>query len=150
MNHQAPIPSLKEIIFQVFGVTLPIRGGMGDSMENAVIIERILPFTDYVSIEHEVVNFIVKGRDLHSWEMIKQQLLFENGKTYDKLEVNVVSNQEGKLVQHTENYYFDISDCFGPEKISQSEEDKKMAEMKLFLDKLNEAIDHKSNDSSHQ
>jgi hypothetical protein len=66
MNHQAPIPSLKEIIFQVFGVTLPIRGGMGDSMENAIIIERILPITDYVSIEHEVVNFIVKGRDLHS------------------------------------------------------------------------------------
>jgi hypothetical protein len=150
MNHQASIPSLKEIIFQVFGVTLPIRGGMGDSMENAVIIERILPFIDHVSIEHEVVNFIVKGRDLHSWKMIKQQLLFENGKTYDKLEVNVVSNQEGKLVQHTENYYFDISDCFGPEKKSQSEEDKKMAEMKLFLDKLNEAIDHKSNDSSHQ
>ena len=150
MNHQTPIPSLKEIIFQIFGVTLPIKGGMGDSMENAVIIERTLPFNDYVSIENEVVDFIAKGRELHSWNKIKQQLLFENGKTYDKLEVKLVMNQAGKLFQQTENYFFDISECFGPEKEIQSEEDKKLAEMKLFLDKLNEAIDDKSNDSSHQ
>ena len=150
MNHQTPIPSLKEIIFQAFGVTLPIKGGMGDSMENAVIIERTLPFNDYVSIEIEVVDFIAKGRELHSWKKIKQQLLFENGKTYDKLEVNVVMNQDGKLFQQTENYFFDISECFGPEKEIQSEEDKKLAEMKLFLDKLNEAIDDKNNAASHQ
>ena len=127
MNHQTPIPSLKEIIFQVFGVTLPIKGGMGDSMENAVIIERTLPFNDYVSIENEVVDFIAKGRELHSWNKIKQQLLFENGKTYDKLEVNVLMNQDGKLFQQTENYFFDITECFGPEKEIQSEEDKKLA-----------------------
>ena len=143
MNHQTPIPSLKEIIFQVFGVTLPIKGGMGDSMENAVIIERTLPFNDYVSIENEVVDFIAKGRELHSWNKIKQQLLFENGKTYDKLEVNVLMNQDGKLFQQTENYFFDITECFGPEKESQSDEDKKLAEMKLFLDKMSEAIEGK-------
>lgn len=97
MNNQSPMPSIKEIIFEVFGTTLPIRGGMGNSLENAVIIERSLPFNDYASIEHEVVNFIIKGRELHSWKMMKQELLFENGKTYDKLEVNVVSDQNGKL-----------------------------------------------------
>lgn len=145
MNNQQTIPSIKEIIFQVFGVTLPIRGGMGDTMESAVIIERTLPFNDYVSIEHEVVNFIVKGRELHSWKMTKQQLLFENGKTYDKLEVNVVINKNDKLFQQAESYYFDITECFGPEKESQSEEDKKLAEMKLFLDSLNEAIDKDEN-----
>jgi hypothetical protein len=143
MNNQPPMPSLKEIIFQVFGVTLPIRGGMGNSLENAVIIERSLPFNDYASFEHEVVNFIVKGRDLHSWKMMKQQLLFESGKTYDKLEVNVVVNQNGKPFQQIENYYFDITECFGPEKETQSDEDKKLAEMKLFLDKMNEAIEGK-------
>ena len=58
MNHQVPIPSIKEIIFQAFGVTLPIRGGMGNSMENAVIIERSLSINDYVSTKHEVLNFI--------------------------------------------------------------------------------------------
>jgi hypothetical protein len=99
MNNQSPMPSIKEIIFQVFGVTLPIRGGMGNSLENAVIIERSLPFNDYVSIEHEVLNFIAKGRDVHSWKKVGQELLFENGKTYDKLLVNVVIHQNGKLVQ---------------------------------------------------
>ena len=143
MNNQSPMPSIKEIIFQAFGVTLPIRGGMGNSMENAVIIERSLPFNDYVTIEHEVLNFIAKGRDLHSWKKVGQQLLFENGKTYDKLEVNVVINQNGKLFQQTENHYFDITECFGTEKETQTDEDKKLAEMKLFLDKMNEAIDKK-------
>ncbi len=145
MNHQVPTPPLKEIIFQAFGATLPISGGMGNSMENAVIIERTMPFNDYVSIEHEVVNFIAKGREVQSWRKIKQQLLFENGKTYDKLEVEVVINKNGKVLNQTENYFFDITECFGPEKESQSDEDKKLAEMKLFLDKLNEAIDHKEN-----
>ena len=145
MNHQVPTPPLKEINFQVFGATLPIRGGEGNSLENAVIIERSLHFNDYISIEHEVLNFIAKGRDLHSWKKVGQQLLFENGKTYDKLEVNVVINQTGKLFQQTENHYFDITECFGPEKESKSEEDMKLAEMKLFLDKLNETIDNKEN-----
>jgi hypothetical protein len=143
MNNQSPMPSIKEIIFEVFGATLPIRGGMGNSLENAVIIERSLPFNDYASIEQEVVNFIVKGRALQSWKMMKQELLFENGKTYDKLEVNIVSNQNGKLFQQTENYYFDITECFGPENETPSDEGKKLAEMKLFLDKLNESIDNK-------
>lgn len=145
MNNQSPMPSIKEIIFEVFGATLPIRGGMGNSLENAVIIERSLPFNDYASIEHEVVNFIIKGRELHSWKMMKQELLFENGKTYDKLEVNVVSDQNGKLFQQTENFYFDITECFGPEKEVQSEDDKKLTEMKLFLDKMNEAINNQEN-----
>jgi len=145
MNNQSPMPSIKEIIFQVFGVSLPIRGGMGNSLENAVIIERSLPFNDYVSIEHEVLNFIAKGRDLHSWKKVGQELMFENGKTYDKLLVNVVINQNGKLVQQTENHYFDITECFGPEKETPSAEDKKLADMKLFLDKLNESIDNQEN-----
>jgi hypothetical protein len=51
-----------------------------------------------------------------------------------------VINQNGKLVQQTENHYFDINECFGPEKETQSDEDKKLADMKLFLDKMNEAI----------
>ena len=63
-----------------------------------------------------MVNFIVKGRELHSWKMMKQDLLFENIKTYYKLEVNVVVNQNGKLVQQTKNYFFDITEWFGLEK----------------------------------
>jgi len=143
MNNQTQQPSLKEIIFEVFGVNLPIKGGMGNSLENAVIIERTFPMNDYVSTAHEVVNFIAKGRALHSWSTVKQQLLFENEKVYDKLDINVVMNQNGNLFQQTENYYFDITDCFGPEKEISEDVEKKFAEMKLFVDKLNEAIDKK-------
>jgi hypothetical protein len=37
MNNQSPMPSIKEIIFQAFGVTLPIRG----ELHLAVVGKRI-------------------------------------------------------------------------------------------------------------
>jgi len=55
-----------------------------------------------------------------------------------------VIHQNGILVQQTENHYFDITECFGPEKEISEDVEKKFAEMKLFVDKLNEAIDKKS------
>jgi hypothetical protein len=52
--------------------------------------------------------------------MIKQDLLFENRKTYDKLEVNVVMNKNGKLCQQTENYFFVITnDLVSKNKLNQ-------------------------------
>jgi hypothetical protein len=58
MNNQSPMPSIKEIIFQAFGVTLPIRGGMGNSMENAVIIEcsSLLSKTNYLKLKTNYVR----------------------------------------------------------------------------------------------
>ena len=141
MNLPTSIPSLKEIIFQVFGINLPIRGGMGDSIANAVIIERNDPMNDYVSVAYKVIDCIVKGREYKSWSLIRQQLIFENNKKYDKLEVTVVFAKEGKMFQQNENYFFDITECFGMPEESKSEEDIKLAQMKMFLDHLNDAID---------
>ncbi len=43
----------REIIKTQFGVDLPISGGIGNSIDNAVVIERTL-LNDYVSVENQV------------------------------------------------------------------------------------------------
>jgi hypothetical protein len=143
MNKLHQSASIKELIQQVFGDEMPISGGTGNSIEKAIVIKRTKPLNDYVSIQYHVIRYIALGRCYHSWNIIKQQLLFQDGKIYDKIEVNVIMNHNGKLLQQTEFYYFDITECYGPEKEISSEEDKRLTEMKLFLDNLNDLIEKK-------
>lgn len=140
MNNNNPPITLKQALFLSFGVDLPIRGGKGIDKESAIIIEHTYPLNDYVSTEYLVLKYLRIARGLISWNIVKQQLIVENAKTYDVIEVNVVINQNGELLTQTEYFYFDITECFGPENESQESVDKNFAEMKLYVDKLLEAI----------
>jgi hypothetical protein len=143
MNNTTPEISLKQALFLTFGEELPIKGGKGINFETAIVIERTSPLNDYVSIEHQTLKYLGIARRLINWNIVKQQLLFQNNRTYDVIDLNVIINQNDKMVTQTEYFYFDITECFGPEKETQQDIDKKIAEMKLFVDKLNEAIDKK-------
>lgn len=141
MNNRYPSASIKELIQQVFGDEMPISGGMGNSIENAIVIKRTKPLNDYVSIQYHVMRYIALGRCYHSCNIIKQQLLFQDGKIFDKLDVVIILNENGQWIKKVETFYFDISECYGLEKENPSDEDKKLTEMKLFLDNLNGLID---------
>ena len=143
MNNSTPEISLKQALFLTFGEELPIKGGKGINMENAIIIERTSPLNDYVSIEHQTLKYLGIARRLISWNIVKQQLLIQNNRTYDIFELNVITDQNDQWVAQTEYFYFDITDCTGPEKEISEDVEKKFAEMKLFVDKLNEAIEKK-------
>jgi len=143
MNNTTPEISLKQALFLTFGEELPIKGGKGINMENAIIIERTSPMNDYVSIEHQILKYLGIARRLITWNIVMQQLLVQNDRTYDIFELNVISDQNEQWVAQTEYFYFDITECFGPEKEISEDVEKKFAEMKLFVDKLNEAIDKK-------
>jgi hypothetical protein len=143
MNNTTPEISLKQALFLTFGEELPIKGGKGINMENAIIIERTSPMNDYVSIEHQILKYLGIARRLITWNIVKQQLLVQNDRTYDIFELNVITDQNEQWVAQTEYFYFDITECFGPEKEISEDVEKKFAEMKLFVDKLNDAIDKK-------
>jgi len=143
MNNSTPEISLKQALFLTFGEELPIKGGKGINIENAIIIERTSPMNDYVSIEHQILKYLGIARRLITWNIVKQQLLVQNDRTYDIFELNVITDQNEQWVAQTEYFYFDITECFGPEKEISEDVEKKFAEMKLFVDKLNEAIDKK-------
>jgi hypothetical protein len=141
MHNTTPEISLKQALSLTFGVELPIKGGKGTNIENAIIIERTSPLNDYVSIEHQVLKYLGVARRLISWNIIKQQLLVHNNRTYDIFELNVIPSQNKECAVQTEYFYFDITACFGPEKETQEDMDRKFTEMKLFVDVLNQAID---------
>ncbi len=134
--------TLKEIIKKEFNVDLPIKGGMGNSIDNAVIIEYDNALNDYVGTEYEVLKYIGLLRGLN-WKIIQQSIMVDEGKTIDKM-IIATSQMEGtSIVSQQENHYFDITDCFGkqPKKIISEEEDRVLNEMKEFLNIMNKAAD---------
>jgi hypothetical protein len=65
---------IRELIRKAFNEDLPISGGMGNSIEEAVILESAGPMNDYLSLEYRVMDLISKGRDV-SWELKRQTLV---------------------------------------------------------------------------
>jgi hypothetical protein len=53
---------IRELIKKAFNEDLPISGGMGNSIEEAIILESAGPLYDYVSLEYHVMDLISKGR----------------------------------------------------------------------------------------
>jgi hypothetical protein len=101
--------SARHLLFQNFGVQLPIAGGVRNSIENAVMIQYGIP-NNYVSMEYLYLKYIGLGRGI-SWKTIGQEYFERDRKHYDKITIEVTpfENEE----PHHENYYFDITDCFG-------------------------------------
>lgn len=125
-----------------FGVDLPISGGIGNSIDNAVIIEYVGPMNDYTETEYAVLKYIGLGRGIE-WKVTKQELHFHEGKKIDKIIIETTEQKGNQLSSTLENHYFDITACFGKPAVNevQVKEDSKMAEMKKFLDTLIEEID---------
>jgi hypothetical protein len=76
------------LIRNVFNENLPISGGMGNSIEEAVILESAGPMNGYWTLEYRLMDLISKGRDV-SWELKRQLLVVKDDRKYDKLEVAV-------------------------------------------------------------
>ncbi len=55
---------IRELIRKVFNEDLPISGGMGNSIEEAVILESAGPMNDYLTLEYRVMDLIAKDRDV--------------------------------------------------------------------------------------
>ena len=47
---------IKELLKKAFNIDLPIRGGMGNSIEKAVVLESVGPLNDYLSMEYQIIN----------------------------------------------------------------------------------------------
>jgi hypothetical protein len=97
--------SLKETIMKFFNVDLPISGGYGSSMEDAIRIE--VSDAKGVSVEQDVLKFIHAFGE-QQFKVIRQELLHKDDRVYDKIELEVSTDPE-----HHQNYYFDITRFFG-------------------------------------
>jgi hypothetical protein len=103
--------SLRELLFSDFkstGKEFPISGGYGYSKEDAIVIDKNDPVSpqwglfDGVTIEYRIAKqriyeeLIIFREEGDKFQQIKinlkmQNLIMEDGKTYDKLEFNVLA-----------------------------------------------------------
>ncbi len=101
---------IRDLIQKAFNENLPISGGMGNSIEEAVILESAGPLNDYVPLEYQVMDLISQDRDV-SWELKGQELLVKDARKYDKLMVAVKGINGNPMPLQLEIHYFDITKC---------------------------------------
>ncbi|MGO9021221.1 MAG: hypothetical protein ACLQVJ_23020 [Syntrophobacteraceae bacterium] len=102
---------IRHMLLRDFGVDLPISGGRGNSLDNPVVLEFKVP-NDYVSIEHAYQKYLGLGRRIE-WRVIKQELIERRERYYDKIKIETVQTDGDRIIRQIENFYFDITDCFG-------------------------------------
>ncbi len=133
--------TLKDLLEKDFIVELPMSGGFGNSIDNAIIIHRE-GINDYVGTEHFIIKCLGIGRRVE-WKILGQELLTHNNKKIDKIKIETKQFTETEIITQIENYYFDITDCIGIN-IQQKEsfdEEKTLARIKeriAALEKLND------------
>ncbi len=126
---------IRELIKKAFKEDLPISGGMGNSIEQAVILESAGLLNDYISLEYHVMDLISKGRDV-SWELKGQELVVKEGRKYDKLMVAVKGINGNPMPLQIEYHYYDITNCMNTLPNESQQDDKEMIKMQSFLDEV--------------
>ena len=81
--------------------TFMFEGGNGSSLENAIVILGVTNESAGVGAEHTYLS-----RHFPGSSVIRQALLHQNGKVYDRLEIRTSANASAVV-------YFDITDFFG-------------------------------------
>lgn len=103
--------TLKGLLEKDFGVELPISGGFGNSIDNPIIIHKV-GMNDYVGTEYFILKCLGTGRRIE-WKKLKQELITHNNKKIDKIKIETRQVTESEIITQIENYYFDITECFG-------------------------------------
>lgn len=114
--------TLKDLLEKDFKVELAISGGFGNSIDNAIIIHRD-SINDYVGTEHFILECLGKGRKIQ-WKVLIQELQNYNNKKIDKIKIETKQITEREIITQIENYYFDITECFGNQVIQDKSFDE--------------------------
>lgn len=103
--------NLRELLKKDFGMDFPISGGLGNSKESPIIIHYQKP-NDYVGVEYGVLRCLGAGRKIE-WKILDQALIDYNGREIDQIKIEAKKTTETEIITQVENYYFDITECFG-------------------------------------
>jgi len=94
--------TLKEIIKKEFKIDMPISGGNGNSMDDAIKIDK--ECRDWSAVEYSCLKYINQLMN-RSWKLKEQSLMEKNGRQYDQMKLKIDGDDNSFY-----NYYFDITD----------------------------------------
>lgn len=101
--------TLRKLLFDDFGVDLPISSGLGNSIDNPIILEKT-GMNDYVGTEYAVLKYLGMGRRI-KWKTLGQEYLIHHNRHIDKIKIETVQTTEDEIITQIENYYFDFTEC---------------------------------------
>ena len=79
--------------------------------KNAIIIQKD-GINDYIGTEHFILKCLGIGRQI-KWKILGQELINLNNTKIDKIKIETEELTESEIITQIENYYFDITECFG-------------------------------------
>ena len=99
------IAEIKKELLERFGLDLPISGGIGDSVDNPIVVLETEEF-DYIETEYTYLEnwCILQEKD---YKFIKQALIEKGDKRIDRMTIET-DEEKGTL----EDFYFDITEGF--------------------------------------
>lgn len=103
--------NLRELLKADFGMDFPISGGTGNSKDSPIVIHYQEP-NDYVGVEYGVLRCLGIGRRIE-WKLIQQTLLNCDGRRIEQMKIETKETTATQIITQVENYYFDITECFG-------------------------------------
>jgi uncharacterized protein YprB with RNaseH-like and TPR domain len=96
---------IQQHIYNNTGVLLPIRGGNGQSQDQAAVIDSKAKYR-LIQVENEFISAML---DEGYWKKVEQSLINIDGKKYDKITIHNFLD-DGAEVERV--FWFDITECF--------------------------------------
>jgi hypothetical protein len=99
--------NLRRLFRKVYGIELPIKGGTGDSLDNAIVIFGVSTI-DSINIEEQVLDLMHDLND-YDYELVELESINKGKYTYDKYVMKLQCQHTKRILLKT--YYFDITNC---------------------------------------
>lgn len=133
--------TLKEIIKSNFGFDLPISGGAGNSISNAIFFHKS-DAKNYVDMEYYILKCLCQIRNI-DWKMNKQELIEADNRKFDRISIETRPKKGHEGETRIESYYFNITEVMPnrkakPQSFSQEETLKEIKNRMIQLESLNE------------
>jgi len=101
---------IRYMILRDFGHDLPIRGGSGGSLDDALVIDRVRD-SQASDVEYFILDCLGLGRGIN-WKILEQALLKHEGRWIDKVTIRTEEKTATEIITQVENYYFDVTAFF--------------------------------------
>ena len=99
--------NLRRLFRKTYGIELPIKGGTGDSIDDAIVIDRVSTI-DSIKIEEQVLDLIHDLQD-YDYELVSLESINNEKSTYNMYTMKLQCQHTKRIFIKT--YYFDITNC---------------------------------------
>lgn len=99
--------NLRRLFRKIYGIELPIKGGTGDSIDDAIVIDRVSTI-DSIKIEEQALDLMHDLND-YDYELVELESINKQKSTYDKYTMKLQCQHTKRIFLKT--YYFDITNC---------------------------------------